>query len=694
MRKYLKKIVAIGMAVSLLGSYGGTAAAMEPIMSYSEVEPGAQGTAHTVVDASGEIKQFDVEIIGNVDNDKGSDRMIMAKASGPVVRAAGGVLQGMSGSPIYIDGKLVGALSAGIKDMTPYTFFITPIEDMLPLWQMPDRKNKTRIRSFDYKKYLADRKKAEEEAKKKAAAEAQKTADKAGQVPAIDAATASKIDDELAKIKAKYKQEDQKDKAGSAAESKGDKAQSDQTSPDKKTEAKPAENAGPAEPAADAAKAKAEPKAKLFLSGFNSAGLAFMKKTMDPNGKYEFLPMGGVASGDGSDTDYDASLLPGAAVGVAACYGDFSVGATGTVTAVDGKRILAFGHPFLHRGNVNYFMTDAKIVGTISGQSLGMKVATIGHIIGRISQDRETGIAGTLGDFPSVVPIKVHIKDNSLGRDENFGARIAYDEDFLSQLSGGIAYAAMSRTADDLSASTANLQFTIRTNAVKDGKFVRSNMFYNTADVGQIAVSELMQAMNIICSNTDKESDIIDVQVDVTLNSGRKTATLLSAIPDKSSVKPGDTVNFKTTIKPYRADKQTLMIPFTVPKNQPAGKLALDVRGGSLVPITAMQLLQQTGVAVTAEDTKQLTTEEQLDKLKNTGRSNDIVIAPTPVVLTEQQQAKLAREAAKAARKQAKQPRKVNLLGVNKEKKSGETKFETKYIIDNVIHTSLQIVEK
>ena len=209
-----------------------------------------------------------------------------------------------------------------------------------------------------------------------------------------------------------------------------------------------------------------------------------------------------------------------------------------------------------------------------------------------------------------------------------------------------------------------------------------------------MSVSSLMQAMNIICSNTDKESDIIDVQVDVTLNSGRKTATLLSAIPDKSSVKPGDTVNFKTTIKPYRADKQTLMIPFTVPKNQPAGKLALDVRGGSLVPITAMQLLQQTGVAVTAEDTKQLTTEEQLDKLKNTGRSNDIVIAPTPVVLTEQQQAKLAREAAKAARKQAKQPRKVNLLGVNKEKKSGETKFETKYIIDNVIHTSLQIVEK
>ena len=107
--------------------------------------------------------------------------------------------------------------------------------------------------------------------------------------------------------------------------------------------------------------------------------------------------MGVRTEGEGN-TLYNASLKPGSAVGVAIVYGDFAVGATGTVTAVDGKKILGFGHPFLHRGNVNYFMTDATVVGTISGQSNGMKIANIGNIIGRISQDRETGIAGTIGD--------------------------------------------------------------------------------------------------------------------------------------------------------------------------------------------------------------------------------------------------------------------------------------------------------
>ena len=234
---------------------------------------------------------------------------------------------------------------------------------------------------------------------------------------------------------------------------------------------------------------------------------------------------------------------------------DFAVGATGTVTAVDGKKILGFGHPFLHRGNVNYFMTDATVVGTISGQSNGMKIANIGNIIGRISQDRETGIAGTIGDL--VVPVKVRIQDTTLGRTDDYGARIAYDEAFLPELSGGIAYAAINKTSDTLAGATANVHFTIRTNAADGGKFERSNMFYNTADVGQIAVGELMQAMNVICSNTDQESDIVDVQVDVQMENGRKTATLVSAVPDKTTVKAAFLVKFTTTIKPYRRDKET-----------------------------------------------------------------------------------------------------------------------------------------
>ena len=619
---------------------------MDPIMPHSQVTGGMVGTAYTVVDSSGEIKDFQVDIVGNMDNGKGSQPMIMAKASGPVVEQTGGILQGMSGSPVYVDGYLIGAVAAGIKGMTPYTFFITPIDEMTPLWSMPDRKNKTRLSTINIKKAAEKREKEAQEKKKK-----QEERAKAGDKKVYG--------DELV------------DRARAAVKADKEKSKEKPAKAEQKTDS------------------KAEPKDVMYFSGFNQAGLDFLKRQLDPNDSYTFLPMGAPSTADVGKTVYNASLVPGAAVGVAVAYGDFAVGATGTVTAVDGDNILAFGHPFLHRGNVNYFMTDATVVGTISGQSNGMKVANIGNIIGRIKQDRATGISGTLGEFPTVVPIKVNVRDKALSRNVNYGARIAYDEDFLPQLSGGIAYAALSKTSDNLSGSTAKVGFKIRTDAVEKGVVSRDNMFYNTADVGQIAMAELIQAVSTICQNADKESDIIDVQVDITVDDGRKTASLVSAVPDKKKVKPGETVKFTTTIKPYRKSQETLIIPYTVPDAQPAGTLNLDIRGGGLTPVTSLMLLQQAGVDVTSEAESKMTTAAKLQKLEKAGRNNEIIIAPGAVQAPVSKAAVL--QAQRAANRKSKE-RASNLDKFDKQPVTpGETKFTTGYIIDNVIHSTLTV---
>ena len=679
LHKYMKKAAA-AVAALLCGSLPLTALAMPATWQTAEITPGMAGTAYTVVDATREIRDFHVDIIGTLDNGKGSTPMIMAKASGPVVAQAGGILQGMSGSPVYVDGKLVGAVAAGLKEMTPYTFFITPIEEMLPLWSMPDVKNKTHLHTFDLKKYAADKAKrqAEEEKKQKktgkTAAEKEDAQDEREEA-AEETAESERVHNEeafedviaaaLASLPASHTAIAADAVAQNAAQLKGRAAQ----------------------PAL-------VPKGQIFAAGFDAAGMKFLSKSLGL-GATQLTAVGGASN---AGTDYDASLAPGSAVGVAVVCGDFTVGATGTVTAVDGNKVLAFGHPFLHKGNVNYFMTDATVVGTIAGQSNGMKIANVGNIIGRINQDRETGVAGLLGEFPSVVPVKIHVKDASLGRDDTYGARIAYDEDYLAQLSAGLAYAAMSKTSDSLGESTAQLSFTVRTNAAPDGKFVRKNMFYNTTDVGQVAVGELMQAMGIVCADADKEADIIDVQVDVDVEAGRKTATIVSAVPDKTTVRPGETVQIKTTIKPYRKDKETLLIPYTVPENQPDGTLNLDVRGGGMIPVTPLMLLQQTtGVAVQSETDKAQTTADKLKALAETGRNNEIIIAPgaAPQPLSEKEQKKILREAAKAAKRAAAAakaaPRKVDFLQKPEEKTAGQTKFETGYIIDNVAHAVLKV---
>ena len=676
------------------------ALAMEEIMPYGEIWGGEEATCYTVVDGSGEIQPFQVDLIGKMDGGKGGSRSIMAKASGALIEQTGGVLQGMSGSPVYVDGRLVGALASGIKEMAPYTFFITPIEDMLPLWNLPDNKNKGKLASFDLKKYQEDKaKKAEEEAKKEAEAKGETAKD--GEAAKADS-EGKAADQQQAKTEAKQAEEvaaEAGKQPGKEAkpEKEAGKADPAKNEPAKTEPAKtePAKDGAVAEkPAKDLDK---EPKSILFFSGFTSNGLDYLKKKLDPKGEFSFVPMG-IEAGQGLlSTRYNAELLPGSPVGVAVVCGDFSVGAAGTVTTVDGKKVLAFGHSFLHKGNVNYFMTDASVVGTISGPAAGMKISNMGAIIGRVNQDRETGIAGILGEFPSVVPMKIRVEDKTLGRQASYGVRIAYDEDYLPQLTAGVTYAAVSKTSDTTSGATAKVDFTIRTDALPGGKVTRNNMFYGAEEVGQNVVGELAQAMSVICSNKDRESGIVDVQANISLEEGRHTASLISATPEKPTAAPGETVNFKTTIKPYRGESQTLTIPFTVPRFQQEGVMHLDVRGGGFIPVTAAMLLQQAGLETAGEEGKSQKVEDKLQNLMDTPRNNEIIIAPGAgqPPASEREQKRMIREAAKAAKAQAEEEQKNHKVEFLKDKKkSDQTRFETEYIIDNVIHATLKVERK
>ena len=738
-----KKMLALGLSLYLSTGMA-AAASLPPTLPLSEVYPGMEGTAYTVVDETGEILPFHVDIVGTFEEGSSTNR-IMAKASGPVVERTGGALQGMSGSPVYVDGSLVGALSAGIKGMSLYTFFITPIDEMLPIWDMPDYK-------------AVHLKKDEKEKEAEAAPEGE---EKAGEgEPQQGGESRAKLEKEALPELAEEKAQDHgkkplkkakgkdAEKVKGSQDGKGSGKEKSAAAKDSATEKKPAEAgkkhadaakkpaetgkkhadaekkpaetgkkpkdaekklAEAAKEAADAAeqpavkKHETEAKSALYLAGFGSSGSSYMEEKLASIGfKAGDMPAFGTPT-PGAHVVYDASLSPGSAIGVAVVYGDFSVGATGTVTAVDEKRVLAFGHPFLHKGNVNYFMTEAKVIGTISGPTEGMKIASIGNIIGRINQDREAGVSGIIGAFPESVPMRVRVKDTSLGYDKKFTAQIAYDEDFLPILVPGIAYAAMGKTSDTVGEATANLKFTIRTTAVEDGRIERSNMYYTGSDVGQASVGELAQVVSLLCQNTDEAADVTSIDVDIEMESARKTASLISAVPEKPSVKPGETVNFRTTIKPFRKEKEELLIPYHVPESQAPGVLSLDVRGGSFIPVTTALLQNALGIDTSVEEDKTQTTADKVKQFLQLGKNNEIIVAPAiasnlPLSPEAKKEAKKRLKKAESAQqgKQKSQGKRVDLLGQQAKKKGNplEAKVETGYVIDNVIHTSLMIEEE
>jgi hypothetical protein len=96
-----------------------------------QVRPGMQGYAYTIF-AGDQVEKFDLEVIGVMPNFLGPRQsIILVQLKGPKVERTG-VVAGMSGSPVYLDGKLAGALSLklGIFTKDPIAG-VTPIEDVV-----------------------------------------------------------------------------------------------------------------------------------------------------------------------------------------------------------------------------------------------------------------------------------------------------------------------------------------------------------------------------------------------------------------------------------------------------------------------------------------------------------------------------------------------------------------------------------
>src|SRR2546425_137275 len=93
-----------------LESQAASAQELREILPLSQVRSGMQGYAYTIF-AGDQVEKFDLEVIGVLDNFLGPKQsIILVQLKGPKVEHTG-VVAGMSGSPVYLDGKLAGALS-------------------------------------------------------------------------------------------------------------------------------------------------------------------------------------------------------------------------------------------------------------------------------------------------------------------------------------------------------------------------------------------------------------------------------------------------------------------------------------------------------------------------------------------------------------------------------------------------------
>ena len=130
MNRYIKTLFVILLFLTILST--NVLAENPSIISIDKLQPGQKGIAKTVF-AGTKIEEFPVEVVNIVKGQRIESNLILIKAFGDIIDKIGGIASGMSGSPVYIEGKLAGAISYKWENSEHKYALVTPIQEMLDL---------------------------------------------------------------------------------------------------------------------------------------------------------------------------------------------------------------------------------------------------------------------------------------------------------------------------------------------------------------------------------------------------------------------------------------------------------------------------------------------------------------------------------------------------------------------------------
>ena len=484
-------------------------------MGVDELRPGMIGIGRTVFEGT-RVEEFKVHVLGVLENVIGTHRnLILAKLEGGPL-ANTGVIAGMSGSPVYIDGRLVGAVSYALG-----AFSKEPIAGITPIAEMTDSTTFSDVRAPGAKvkvEYPLTRD-GLTAAFRKALNWNRPFADRPG-------------DAQLTGVSAI---------AGLAGEQVG-------------TLLRPI----------------ATP---LVMSGFEPDVADVFTGALREQG---FIPTGGSAAGfKNGEAPFEGPLKPGDAIGVMLVGGDLQLGGTGTVTHIDGDRVYAFGHPMYNLGPTEFPMTRAYVYTVLPSLFSSMKLSSTGEVIGTFLQDRATAIAGRLGSGPRMIPVTITLESARQPK-HSFHFTVVNDQLFGPLMT----YASILNTLGSYERQFGSATFSVRGKAIvkKHDDIAFNNLF--TGDQSSMnAAAYIVAPVTYLMGNDYEKVDVEGVDITFATAEEPKTATLERVWLDDPRPRAGRSVPLKVLLRTYRGDEVVRTLPIEIPANA-SGSLSILVSDG------------------------------------------------------------------------------------------------------------------
>lgn len=519
-------------------------------MPVSEIKPGMKGIGKTVFHGT-QIETFHVDIIDIVKGEGGISHFILANLSGDKIKDGGGIAEGMSGSPVYIDNRLVGAVSHAWEMSEHNLCLVTPIQEMLEIFNLPYNNSYTTSQEYKLNNSLCF------------------TREKANKI-IVKNSVKNNIFSELA---------DREEIIFYPIVS------------------------------------------PIIINGIKGRTLERLSSALK---KFNLMPVQGIGFSENIDINFQEvgerpsnKIEAGSAIGIQLTRGDVNITSIGTVTYREGDKVLALGHPFLKKGEVSFLLSEVYIYHSLPNMVMPFKLGAPLNLIGKIVQDREAGILAILNSYPRIIPLKIQVTNINTELSYQTGVQIINDYDLLEPLVSNITVQAIDNALDRIGAGTAQVEIEIKSEREGQELF-RKNMYCSSDDIAIQAITEIPEIIDLIVNNYFEMVNLTEINIDIKIDNKKKIGKIEEIVLENSSIKPGDYLEAKIKIRPFRGDLIEKTITIQIPSDTPPGEALLMVNGGG-----ELYNQQEELVDSGTQDYKSL--EEILKDISDWPRGNQII---------------------------------------------------------------------
>jgi hypothetical protein len=248
------------------------------------------------------------------------------------------------------------------------------------------------------------------------------------------------------------------------------------------------------------------------------------------------------------------------------------MGATGTVTYVDGTRVYAFGHPFLNLGPASVAMTQARVYTVLPSLETSIKIASLGPVIGTITQDRATAVGGVLGPGPKEMEVHLRISSDRAPTHE-FTMQVLHDP-ALTPLVGYISVL-NSLLSYERQVGSASITAKGSLSFGRDGRIEFDDIF--AGDSAAIALATTVATpIGTVAANEFRQVMPERLDLDLHATEQQRTTTIERAWLDTTRPEFGRTYQLQVQLRDYRGASRTVTVPVKMPA-QADGPLTLVV---------------------------------------------------------------------------------------------------------------------